>query len=505
MRAQEKPLFDYRPATVVIFNENDASSRELAEYYAKQRGIPAGNLVGLKCSSADMITREAFNSDIDRPLRAVFDQRKWWETARVGKDGLLAVKTTMRVFAIMQGVPMKIMEASHGKDPKTGQEITAPPMQQNAGSVDSDLAAFGVLERPINSVVNNPYFGSDKPFAETPLAPMFLVGRIDGPDKATAKRLIDDAVAVEKEGLYGKAYIDLAQKTGEGYKMGEDWLINAARMLELQGVPVIMDTWAPTLPKNYSMDDCALYLGWYTEHADGPFLNPAFRFRRGAVACHIHSFSAHILKTKDRHWCGPLLDRGACATLGNVFEPYLGLCANLDIFTDRLLKGFNLAEAAWGSTRGLSWMSVVLGDPLYRPFAKPAGGGDKKFAPDYKALRLAMQRWGKPEDAAALTENLGRAAESLKSPVIYEFLALHAQAGEKKAWPSAEPWFNKALEFSPAAEAKARVQFLMADALRRDGETKQAIKLLNALVEKNPSAPAAAAATALVQQIRESR
>src|SRR5262249_34998804 len=31
--------------------------------------------------------------------------------------------------------------------------------------------------------------------------------------------------------------------------------------------------------------------------------------------------------------------------------------------------GFTLSESAWMSTRALSWMNVVIGDPLYRPFA----------------------------------------------------------------------------------------------------------------------------------------
>ena len=49
------------------------------------------------------------------------------------------------------------------------------------------------------------------------------------------------------------------------------------------------------------------------------------------------------------------------------------------------------------------------------------------------------------------------------------------------------------------------VQFLMADALRRSGDTKQATKRLNALTEKNPAAPEAAAAKAWVQQIKDTK
>ena len=502
---QEAPSFDYRPATVVVYNSKDAASTELAKYYAKARGIPEANLVGLKCTTGDTITRQVFENEVEQPLRAEFDARRWWETGRVKGEGLLAVKTIMRVLVIMQGVPLRIMESSHGKDPKTGQEITAPPGGQNAACVDSELVSLGVLEKPINARTANPYYNSTVEFAKVPLTPIFLVGRLDGPDKAIVKRMIDDAIAVEKAGLYGKAYVDLARKTGEGYAMGENWLINSARLLQSRGVPVVLDTWAPTLPLNFPMHDCAVYLGWYTDHADGPFLNPAFRFQRGAVAVHIQSFSAAALKSAKTNWCGPLLAKGACATVGNVFEPYLPFTVSLDVLTDRLLKGFTFGEAAWMGTPALSWMNTVIGDPLYRPFAAGPGDGDKKLSPEYKTIRLAVERWGKPEEATELTANLARAAEKLKSPDIYEFLALHAQAGEGKSWAKAEQWFQLAEKTATAPEDKLRLQFLMADALRRDGDTKKATKLLNAVVEKNPAAPEAAAAKAWVQQIKDAK
>ncbi|HWB03518.1 MAG TPA: TIGR03790 family protein [Verrucomicrobiales bacterium] len=507
LRSQDSISFDYRPATVVVYNASDPASTELANYYVKQRGIPAGNLVGLKCQNIETISREVFDKEIDLPLRTAFDERGWWETTRQPKDGLMATKTTMRVITLIQGIPLRIATQAQPptKDPRTGKDLPPNPIDENASSVDSELAVFGVLEKLSRGMVSNPYFKATTPFFKTGLTPMFMVGRIDGPNKAIAKRLIDDAIAVEKEGLYGKAYIDLAQKNQPGYKMGEDWLINSARMLELRGIPVIMDTWAPTLPSGFPMSDCALYLGWYTQNADGPFVNPAFRLRRGAVAVHIHSFSASTLKSDSLNWCGPLVAHGACATLGNVFEPYLSFCAHLDIFTDRLLAGYNLSEAAWMSTPALSWMSVVIGDPLYRPFGAVPGNGDKKAAPEYKAIRLALQRWGKPEQKSELEDGLQRMAEGLKSPAIYEFLALHAQAGENKNWPAAQKWFDLAAKSTTTTEGLIRLQFLMADAMRRDGDNRKAIKLLNGVVEKYPSAPEAGAARTLVQQIRDSK
>jgi hypothetical protein len=117
------------------------------------------------------------------------------------------------------------------------------------------------------------------------------------------------------------------------------------------------------------MSDCALYYGWYAGSVAGPFTQSDFRFVPGAVAVHIHSFSAMTLRDANANWVAPLLTKGAAVSLGYVYEPYLQLTANLNVFNDRLLHGFTLAESAYMSYRALSWMTVVVGDPLYRPYA----------------------------------------------------------------------------------------------------------------------------------------
>ena len=105
-------------------------------------------------------------------------------------------------------------------------------------------------------------------------------------------------------------------------------------------------------------------------HVAGPFTQPDFRFVPGAIAVHIHSFSASTLRDPNADWVGPLADaRARPRRIGNVYEPYLQLTPHLDIFNDRLLHGFTFAESAYMSMPALSWMSVMVGDPLYRPYA----------------------------------------------------------------------------------------------------------------------------------------
>lgn len=495
LRAQ---TFDYRPATVAVYNSADPESKALAEYYAAKRGIPPQNLLGLKTSGEETISREEFESTIEGPLRAAFVERGWWKTGKVASQGTIAVQTTIRVLALMRGLPLRVAE-----------KAPVPPApapgagQHNASSVDSELAIAGLFDKSTTGPLANPYFNRPVPFHTLPITPMFLVGRIDGPDQATARRLIDDALATEATGLYGKAYIDLAIKNEPGYKDGEDWLLASARALEMKGIPTMVDSLPATLPTNFPMTDTAYYLGWYTQSADGPFLNPAFRFRRGAVACHIHSFSATTLRSTKDYWCGPLLAKGACAVLGNTWEPYLDLTVHLDKFTDSLLAGRNLAEAAWGASKTVSWMNVVLGDPLYRPFPPAPVKVDKTTDADYKALRLALARWGKGgPNNEELMKNLKLAGTTLKSGPIFEFMALHSQAGTDTPELEANGWFKLALANYSKVPDKIRVLMEQADARRREGSNKPAIKILNKIIEDYPGAAETEAARAWLQLLQ---
>jgi hypothetical protein len=71
------------------------------------------------------------------------------------------------------------------------------------------------------------------------------------------------------------------------------------------------------------MSQIALYAGWYDGQVSGPFTRPRVEFMPGAFAYHLHSFSAHTLRSTNQNWCGPLLAEGVTATMGCIDEPYL--------------------------------------------------------------------------------------------------------------------------------------------------------------------------------------
>jgi uncharacterized protein (TIGR03790 family) len=412
-------------SVAVLYNSTIPESEKLAKTYAIARGIPDDNLIGLRLPDKEEITRSEYESLLRKPLVAEFDRRQWWTRDLNDQGNLQMQLTRIQIIACMRGIPSRVLETT--PPPPEG----APPIpeaqkwiENASASVDSELALLGIDGYPTKGHLNNPYFKKDTAFSEAGL-PMMLVGRIDGPTFAVCERMIRDAVAVEKTGLWGMAVIDIANKGKEsvGLQMGDTWLEASATSLMEEGIPTFVDRFDPTLPLNYPLMDTAVYFGWYDWHASGPFKNPAFKFKPGAVAVHLHSFSAAQLRNPTQNWCAPLLAKGAAATLGNVYEPLLHLTHDFDIFSRRLLAGYTLAEAAYMAAPALSWHNVVLGDPLYRPFLHLDGSGEKEDTDAvYRALRIARMRWAR--DPAELEKQLRLAAPRMKSGVMLEALGL---------------------------------------------------------------------------------
>ena len=500
------PPLDYSGKVAIVFNENMPESKALAEFYAGARGIPKEQLVGLKTVAAEAVTRNEYDLTIEKPLREEFTKRGWWKLGTTA-DGPGAVENRIRILVPVYGIPTKIAEVEGPPgpvDPKTGKPTPAPGPaagQAGAASVDSELTLLGLPDHKTTGPLNNPYFRKDQPFFPGVPPVVMLVGRLDGPSPDVCRRVVTDALATEKAGLWGKVYIDLARK-GAGYEAGDEWLINAARLFGTSGWPVVIDSYPQTLPTNYPMNDAAVYLGWYVRGADGPFLNPRMKFRRGAIACHIQSWSAFTLRTPTGEWCGPLLAKGACGVLGNTWEPYLSGCANLDVFTDRLLKGYTFVEAAWMATPALSWMSVAVGDPLYRPFANSSDASPSGDNADYQILHSAVRRLSVGADKAPLFRELEAAATKRNSGALWEMIGLQSQSYYPNDLVKAAGYFEKAAKAyrTPAEQIRAYLQ--VPDLERRNDKTAGAVDDLRRIIGQYPKEPESEAARVWLNTIQ---
>ena len=330
----------------------------------------------------------------------------------------------IRVLVTVRGVPLRIQQTPKPRNgPDTRRRIRRLPRTRSAGhdeaSVDSELSMFGVEGVPMEGVLQNRFFQSEKSITGTEFPFLVLTSRIDAPSYATCERMVRDALEIEKTGLWGMAYVDIANK----FPQGDQWLEAVVKENAKTGIPTVVDRFNDTFPKNYPMTEAALYFGWYDWNVSGPFLNPRFKFRQGAVAMHLHSFSAEQLGDAGRNWSGPLLEKGAAVTIGNVYEPYLHLTHDFGILQQRLLAGHSWVEACWMAMPVTSWQAVVLGDPLYQPFKFLDGRGERKKEDiDFRALRAADQRW--PADPAERRKQLDKATERTKSGVLAEAVGL---------------------------------------------------------------------------------
>ncbi len=456
-------------AVAILYNSAVPESKKLAETYRAARNIPEANLVGLDLPQKADISRAEYEKTLRDPLRREFESRGWYTRAKDSNGIVLPVQTRIVVMAVMRGVPLRIQPGPKPEGFKPDPQN--PLVGRDEASVDSELAMFGIDGVSMEGVLKNQFFQSEKPIVEAGLPFLLLTGRIDGVSYATCERMIRDSVEVEKTGLWGFCYVDIANK----FPQGDQWLEAIVKSNLGAGIPTVVDRFNDTLPKSYPMTQAALYYGWYDWNLSGPFLGPNFQFRKGAVAMHLHSFSAQQLGDMTKNWSAGLLEKGAAATVGNVFEPYLHLTHHFEILHQRLLEGHTLVEAAWMAMPVASWQGVVLGDPLYRPFRHaPAEGEVTDLDRDFRAVRMAMEQW--QSDPSERRQQLEAAAERTGSGAIAEAIGLDLLNEGRTT--EAATWFRNAKANYTKTEDKMRQDFHLIGIDRAAGKRDEAIRQL---------------------------
>lgn len=367
--------------TVILANASQATSLEVAEHYRKERGIPEENLVALPLPTESDLTREQFVQMLWNPLRRTLAERglllgkSSGETDLMGRERINPTGSRVRYLVPVMGVPYRIREMD-GLDDASLFEAFLPggqlapqtfpmPLKKNQAAVDSELALLFYDAPPLTGFVPNPLFGK---ILEDREAPIVRVSRLDGPTVTEVLALVNNAIRAEAIGLRGRAYFDLAKRSGS-YAVGDQWVERAAELARQAWFDVDVDDRGAVMPITARMDAPAIYFGWYTGHYAGVFRLPDFRFPPGAVAAHLHSSSASALRSPDRGWVGPFVAAGVTATVGNVFEPYLEQTHHFDLILEALLEGRNFGDAALAGLPSLSWQAIAIGDPLYEPFA----------------------------------------------------------------------------------------------------------------------------------------
>ncbi|SPE54983.1 conserved exported hypothetical protein [Verrucomicrobia bacterium] len=489
---------------IVVYNSVVPESKQVAEHYAERRQVPAGQVFGYPMTTNEIITRAEFRDTLQLPLAKTMEARKLWRigsrtfpatTNRPSHTARWVVQSKIRYAVLCYGVPLRINADPTLKE--EGTENWRPEMLRNEAAVDNDLALLPQIEaRPrLAGSLLNPVYTTTNTALLHPTNGLLLVTRLDGPSAAIARGLVDKAIQAETEGFWGRAYFDLRNITEPGFKLGDDWIRGAAEVCKHLGFETVVDENAATFPAGFPMSQIAIYMGWYADSACGPFAAPTVEFMPGAFAYHLHSFSAASLRTTTTFWAGPFLAKGVTATMGTVWEPYLGGTPDMAVFASRwLYSGFTFGEAAYACQSRVSWQTTVIGDPLYRPMAKNFDQfqaemerqGSKYL--DWSYLRVVNANLvNHIRPVASLVEFLEPLEITKRSAVLTEKLGDLYEAQGKPS--SAVHAYVQALERSPSPQQRLRLRLTLGEKLAALDHAQEASDQYQALLRENPDYP----------------
>lgn len=338
------------PAEVlVVVNHRSVTSREIGEYYVRKRGIPLANLCPIDTSPGEIVSRSVYDKEIEAPIGEFLRKRKLQEK--------------ILYIVLTSGVPLRI--------PGPGGEF-----RSETSSVDSELtllyARLHGAAIPLPGPVNNPFFGQRNTPFKHPLFQMYMVTRLDGYTMADMKALVDRGLEARNR---GKFVIDLR---ADNETPGNEWLRTAALLLPKDRV--IVDQSAAVLS---GIDDVIGYASWGSNDRDHKHRFLHFRWLPGAIATEFVSTDARTFRQPPDKWkIGTWADKaswyagapqtltadyiheGATGASGQVDEPYLSFCPRPEFVLPAYYSGRTLAESFYMGIPGLSWMNVVIGDPL---------------------------------------------------------------------------------------------------------------------------------------------
>jgi uncharacterized protein (TIGR03790 family) len=460
---------------VVVFNSAMPESKDVADHYASARNVPSSQVIGFNLPRQEAMTRAQFREQLQDPLAKFLEKQ-----TLLTFQGTNVTSATIRYIVLCYGVPLRIEN-----DPKLhekGESNVKVELRNNGAAVDSELAILPSIRRklPLAGPLSNPAYHGTNAAAINPTNGTIMVARLDGPTAAIARSLVDKAMQAERDGLWGRAYIDMRGIKDKDHASHDTNFLIAAQAAERAGFETFVDRQPETFPKWFPMSQIALYAGWYDENVSGPFARAKVEFMPGAFAYHLHSFNAATLRSTDTHWAGPLLAKGATATMGAVDEPFLDGLPDMSVFFTRwLLLKMTYGEAAYSSLQAVSWQVTVIGDPLYQPFRKaPATlhqelskSGSKLI--EWSHLRVVDLDLATGSKIPELIQYLNEIPETKASAILTEKLGDFLQAqGKTQEFIDA---YHRALKLDPSPQQEVRLRLGLMKIFSAQGNRAEAL------------------------------
>ncbi|HEY2679119.1 MAG TPA: TIGR03790 family protein [Steroidobacteraceae bacterium] len=301
----------------VFYNLDESSSREIAQYYAARRAIPAANVIGIHMGTAGVLDAQAFSS--------------------IRKQAMAQLPDAVQSLALVWSKPyaagcMSITTAfAAGYRPEfcaPGCEATAPsPLFDTDGWLPADTVGWW---------------------------PAMLIPTAD---IAGARALIDRGIAADAGNPPGILYLartaDKARNVrAASYQDIESTIGARLRIVELSA-PVTSE-----VPRA---------IGYFTGASQVEELE-RIQFLPGAVADHLTS-AGGVLYGGNQMSALEWLKQGATAAYGTVSEPcnHLEKFPSINVLMHHYLHGETILEAYWKSV-AMPGQGLFIGEPLSAPF-----------------------------------------------------------------------------------------------------------------------------------------
>ena len=267
-----------------------------------------------------------------------------------------------------------------------------------------------------------------------------------------------------------------------------------AQIVRQLGFETELDEKPATFPPGYPMSQIGIYVGWYEQSVCGPFAQPDVEFVPGAFAYHLHSFNARVLRSATDYWTGPLLAKGATITFGSVEEPYLSGTPDFATFCARLIDlNFSFGEAAYAAQNVLSWQTIAIGDPLYRPYWRPP----EQLHAD---LEQRKSKWAEWSHLRVANLNLASGSDLEDAVQYLEMIPLTATSAilteklgdlywNKKKLSDALRLYEKALKLEPSPQQRIRILLNLANRRTYFGSHQAAYDLYRQFLKECPDYP----------------
>jgi len=396
---------------LVIANKASPDSLAVANYYMQKRAIPKAQLFTVdfpKYQHPNGISFNDYQTKIVAPLKKFLEDNKL-------KDKILCFVTVWNVPYVVDGpnITKEEMDQLGRGMGNAGQVLTT------RAAVDAELAWLYrnqtdalktddiAFRRSYCGTSPNFFCGRPTKFRQfrkdmaadpqgKTLGMLYMTARLEAPTLELTKGLVDLAMQAEKDGPAGIGYFDAKMPAmghrKMGYSMGEFWVRRAWIETSNAGFKTVKDE-TDQLFGDGACPDALFYWGWYalTDYRDS--FKP--KFKPGAIAVHTASGEATNIRSappKGGPWCAGFLAHGVTICSGPVGEPFLHTFPNAEIFYPRFFMGWTAGEAYWNSVVSTSWMMVLIGDPLYTPFA----GKNKRTNYAQSALQFIMPNSAQP-------------------------------------------------------------------------------------------------------------